>query len=87
MHALHVQDLREGDVLETALVRREDTKRVIRVDDEIDVWVKKTWPSEGRFCLTLDDSITEEKVEMLSKDAIKVSTRLQHLLDCCLLCL
>jgi hypothetical protein len=65
-------DLVKGVALETQLVIREDTTRVIRVGDSIDCWVKKAWPTEARYCVTLDETITPETVKALAKQNMKV---------------
>lgn len=69
---LRSQDLVEGTCLETALVKQQGTVRVIEAGDEIDVWVKKTWPSEKRFCLTLKEDITAEEVQELARQNMRL---------------
>eukprot|EP00953_Heterococcus_sp_UTEX-ZZ885_P030027 15886-Heterococcus_DN1.PRE.3 len=64
-------DLVKGVALETQLVMREDTTRVIRVGDTIDCWVKKAWPTEARYCVTLDENITPETVKALAIQNMK----------------
>jgi hypothetical protein len=75
-------DLVKGVALETQLVMREDTTRVIRVGDTIECWVKKAWPTEARYCVTLDESITPETVAALSKQNMKVSINSSIHLHC-----
>lgn len=68
-----MQDLPEGIALDTQLVKTASTRRILRVGDEVEAWVKKAWPSEGRFCLTLDPNVTPEAVASKAREAFKVS--------------
>ncbi|KAG5188433.1 hypothetical protein JKP88DRAFT_353389 [Tribonema minus] len=72
---LRQADLVEGVALETQLVKQAGTQRVIRVGQEVEAYVKKAWPSEGRFCLTLDPCVTPESVAARAREAQKARQR------------